>query len=46
MTRINAYDTDAQIIEKVCEDNDITECELIEMLMEFLDDVKEDNGLV
>lgn len=44
MTRINIYDTDAETIETVCRDNDISEAYLIELLLDYLDDVKRDNG--
>jgi hypothetical protein len=39
------YDDTEQEIQKVCNDNDITEADLIEMLMEYLDEAKENNGL-
>lgn len=45
MERISVYDTDAKIIEKICDDNDMTECELIELLLEYVEQMKNDNGL-
>lgn len=44
MTNITVYDTEAKAIERICEDNDVTEAELIEMLMDYIDEVKADNG--
>lgn len=45
MTRITIYDTDANELEKVAENNDMTVAELIECLMDYLPDVKEENNL-
>jgi len=44
MTKISVYDTEAEAIERICEDNDVTEAELIEMLMDYINEVKADNG--
>lgn len=44
MKRIWVYDTEAEAIDRICDDNDITEAELIEMLMDYIDEVKADNG--
>ena len=44
MTEILVYDTEAEAIERICEDNDVTEAELIEMLMDYINEVKADNG--
>lgn len=44
MTNITVYDTEAKAIERICEDNDVTEAELIEMLMDYINEVKADNG--
>lgn len=44
MKKISVYDTEAEAIERICDDNDITEAELIEMLMDYIDEVKADNG--
>lgn len=44
MTNITVYDTEAEAIERICEDNDVTEAELIEMLMDYINEVKADNG--
>ncbi len=45
MKTILVYDTEAEEIEKISEDNGIPECEIIEMLMEYVEQMKEDNGL-
>jgi hypothetical protein len=45
MKRITIYDVEAEIINRVCDDNNISEAELIEMLMEHIDEVKQDNDL-
>ncbi len=44
MTNITVYDIEAEIIERVAEDNDTTQAEVIEALMDYLEDVKKDNG--
>ncbi len=44
MTRLTAYDVEAREIEKICEDNDTTEAEVIEALMEHIKEVKEEQG--
>lgn len=45
MKTIVVYDIEAKEIEKISEENDIPECEVIEMLMEYVEQMKEDNGL-
>ena len=45
MTNITIYDTEAQALEQMAERNDMTVAELVEMLMEYADDMKSDNGL-
>ena len=44
MTKLTVYDIEAREIEKICEDNDTTEAEVIEALMEFIEEVKEEQG--
>ena len=44
MTNITVYDTEAKAIERICEDNDVTEAELIEMLMDYIDEIKAFHG--
>ena len=46
MTRLMAYDIEAREIEKLCVDNDTTEAEVIEALMEHIEEVKEEQGWV
>lgn len=40
MRQISVYDTEAEAIERICEDNDVTEAELIEELMDYIDEIK------
>ena len=47
MTRINVYDVEAEALEKIADDNDVTIAEVVEALMadeEILEKVIEDNG--
>ena len=44
MTRLMAYDIEAREIEKICDDNDTTEAEVIEALMEYVEEVKKEQG--
>ena len=44
MTEICVYDTEAETIQQICEKNDVTEAELIEELMEYLDELKAWHG--
>ncbi len=46
MKNISVYDIEADTIEKISNDNDIPECEVIEMLMEYVEQMKEDNNLI
>lgn len=45
MQNILIYDVEAEAIEKVCDANDMTEAEVVEMLCEYLDDMMRENGL-
>lgn len=45
MTKIMVFDSTEEEIQKVCEDNNILPADLIEMLMEYMDEVKENNDL-
>ena len=38
MTRISVYDVEAEIIDKICEEHDITSADLVQALLEALDD--------
>jgi len=44
MTKLMTYDIEAREIEKLCADNDTTEAEVIEALMEHIEEVKEEQG--
>ena len=44
MREIRVYDVEAEAIERICDDNDITEAELIEMLMDYIDEIKDYHG--
>lgn len=44
MTRISAYDIEAELIERIADENDTTTAEVIEALCEYLEEVKENNG--
>ena len=45
MKSIRIYDYDAERIEQVCNDNDMSEHELIELLLDHLEEVKDEYGL-
>lgn len=45
MTKINVYNTDAETIEKIANDNNMCEWEVVEMLMDYVEDMKRDNNL-
>lgn len=45
MQNILIYNVEAEAIEKVCDANDMTEAEVIEMLCEYLDDMVRENNL-
>ena len=45
MTNITVYDTEAKALEEMAERNDMTVASIVEMLIEYADDMKEDNGL-
>ena len=45
MREIWIYDTEAEAIERICENNDVTEAELIEMLIDdYVDELKAYHG--
>ena len=46
MTGILIYDTDAEAIEKIAYANDTTVAEVVEMLMEYAEEMKKTNNLV
>ena len=45
MTNITVYDIEARGLEKIADANDTTIAEVVEMLMEYADEMKRDNGL-
>lgn len=46
MTSIRVFDVEADKIEKIAYDNHLTAADIVEMLMDYVDEMKEDNGLV
>lgn len=44
MTKITVYDTEAEELEKIADENDTNVAEVIEVLMEYIDEVKKDYG--
>lgn len=46
MTSIRVFDVDADEIEMIAYDNHIIVAEIVEMLMNYVEIMKEDNGLV
>lgn len=45
MTNIRVYDINANELEKVADRNDTTIAEVVELLMDYLEEMKKDNGL-
>lgn len=45
MTKIIVYDIEAHELEKIADVNDTTIAEVVEMLMEYAEEMKKDNGL-
>lgn len=46
MQSINVYDVEAKAIQKLAEENDTTTAEIVEMLMSYVNEMKEDYNLV
>ena len=44
MTKITVYDIEARELEKIADANDTNVAEVVEALMEYIDEVKKDNG--
>ena len=44
MKNIVVYDFEADELEKIADANDTTVAEVVEMLMQYADEMKEDNG--
>ena len=45
MTNITIYDTEAETIQRVADENDVTVAEIIEMLIDYVEDMKSDYDL-
>lgn len=45
MTKITVYDIEAEELEKIADVNDTTVAEVIEMLMDYAEEMKNDNEL-
>ena len=46
MQKILVYDIEAEALEKIADANDTTVAEVVEMLMEYADEMKKPNNLV
>ena len=46
MKEIRVYDTEAEQLEKIADANDTSVAEIVEMLMQYADELIKDNGLV
>ena len=46
MTKILVYDVDAEALEKIADANDTTVAEVVEMLMEYAEEMKKNNNLI
>lgn len=44
MKQISVWDIEADEIEKICDVNEVFEAEVIEALMDYVEDVKKNNG--
>ena len=45
MQKILVYDIEAEALEKIADANDTTVAEVVEMLMEYTEEMKKDNNL-
>lgn len=45
MTKILVYDIEAEALEKIADANDTTVAEVVEMLMEYAEEMKKNNNL-
>lgn len=45
MKQITVYDIEADKLEKIADVNDTSVAEIIEMLMDYIEEMKRDNGL-
>ena len=46
MTKILVYDVEAEELEKIADANDTTVAEVVEMLMEYVEEMRKNNDLV
>lgn len=46
MRSINVLDIEAEDLEKIADDNDLMVYEVVEMLMDYVDQLKRDNNLI
>jgi hypothetical protein len=45
MTKILVYDVEAEELEKIADANDISVADVVEMLLEYAEEMKKDNNL-
>ena len=45
MTKITVYDIEAEALEKIADANNTTVAEVVEMLIDYAEEMKKDNGL-
>lgn len=45
MTKITVYDIEAEALEKIADANNITVAEVVEMLIDYAEEMKKDNEL-
>ena len=45
MKKVTVYDIEAEILERTAEINNTTVAEIVEMLMDYFEDMKADNNL-
>ena len=45
MTNITVYDIEAEQLHEIADANDTTVAEIVEMLMDYTEEMKRDNGL-
>lgn len=46
MEKITVYDVEAEEIERIADKNGTTTAEIMEMLMQYAEEMKKDNGLI
>lgn len=45
MTNVRIYDTDYELLDKIAENNDMDIADVVEMLVDYAEEMKKDNGL-